>query len=67
VPWLRDEVEQMTVTVSVPADEGATITVLEELGMVRAARLREHLARPGARVDLLVYQALKPGWEVRDA
>lgn len=67
VPWLRDEVEQMTVTVPVPADEVATIAVLEGLGMVQAARLREHVARPGARVDLLLYQALSPGWEVRDA
>lgn len=67
VPWLRDEVEQMTITVPVPADESATVAVLEELGMVQAARLREHVARPGTRVDLLLYQALNPGWEVRDA
>lgn len=67
VPWLRDEVEQMTVTVPVPADDMASIAVVEELGMVRAARFRERLARPGTRVDLLLYQALNPRWEVRDA
>jgi RimJ/RimL family protein N-acetyltransferase len=67
VHWLRDETELMTVTVELPADQPATIAAAEAFGMVRNARLRERFARPGARVDCLVYQALNPRWEVRDA
>ncbi len=32
--------------------------------MVRQARLREHVVRPGGRVDLVLYQALNPHREV---
>ena len=67
VPWLRDEVEMMTVTAPIAADEATVIAAAEELGMVLGARLREHVARPGDRVDLLLYQALNPRWQVRDA
>jgi len=67
VRWLRDEFELMVVTVELPADEPATIAAAEALGMVRSGRLREWFGRPGRRVDCLVYQALNPRWEVRDA
>ncbi|HKF77475.1 MAG TPA: GNAT family protein [Candidatus Dormibacteraeota bacterium] len=67
VRWLRDENELMVVTADLPADERATIAAAEALGMVRNARLREWFGRPGGRVDCLVYQALNPRWEVRDA
>lgn len=67
VHWLRDESEVMVVTVELPADEPATIAAAEALGMVRTARLREWFGRPGRRADCLVYQALNPRWEVRDA
>jgi len=67
VRWLRDETELMVVTVDLPADERATIAAAEALGMARNARLREWFGRPGGRVDCLVYQALNPRWEVRDA
>ena len=64
VPWLRDENELMTVTLAVPADAAETIRAAEDLGMVHGATLREHVARPGGRVDLLEYQALNPGWTI---
>jgi RimJ/RimL family protein N-acetyltransferase len=67
VHWLRDDVELMVVTVDVAADEPATIAAAEALGMALSARLREWFGRPGGRVDRLVYQALNPRWEVRDA
>jgi RimJ/RimL family protein N-acetyltransferase len=67
VPWLRDQVEMMVVRVPLAADEEATIAAAEALGMVRSARLREFVARPGGRVDRLIYEALNPRWEVRDA
>jgi RimJ/RimL family protein N-acetyltransferase len=67
VRWLRDGTELMVVTVELPADEPATIAAAEAVGMVRNARLREWFGRPGGRVDCLVYQALNPRWEVRDA
>jgi RimJ/RimL family protein N-acetyltransferase len=67
VPWLRDEREYMVVRLAVEADQPATLAAAEALGMVRGARLRERLARPGGRVDLFYYEALNPRWEVRDA
>jgi RimJ/RimL family protein N-acetyltransferase len=67
VRWLRDETELMVVTVELPADQRATIAAAEALGMVRNARLREWFGRPGRRVHCVVYQALNPRWEVRDA
>lgn len=67
VPWLRDESEMMVVSLAAAADEPETIAAAEELGMARAARLREWYARPGGRVDCLLYEALNPRWEVRDA
>lgn len=67
VHWLRDEVELMVVTTRLAADEAETIAAAEDVGMARTARLREWFGRPQGRVDGLVYQALNPRWEVRDA
>ena len=39
----------------------------EALGMVQGVRFREGIARPGYRVDELIYQALFAAWAVRDA
>ena len=60
VPWVRDELEAMVLTLSIGSDQPASIAVAKGLGMILAARLREHLARPGGRADLLWYQALNP-------
>ncbi|CAA9555396.1 MAG: hypothetical protein AVDCRST_MAG49-2870 [uncultured Thermomicrobiales bacterium] len=64
VPWARDELELMTVTIQIPADGRATIAAADALGMIRAVRLREAVLRPGHRVDLFYYQALNPRWAV---
>jgi RimJ/RimL family protein N-acetyltransferase len=67
VPWLRDQMEVMVVSVEMAGDEAETIAAAEELGMVLSVRLREFVARAGHRVDSLMYQALNPRWEVKDA
>ncbi|HKF17365.1 MAG TPA: hypothetical protein VKF14_09290 [Candidatus Dormibacteraeota bacterium] len=67
VPWLRDRMEVMVVSVHVAGDEVETIAAAEELGMVLSVRFREFVARAGCRVDSLTYQALNPRWEVKDA
>jgi RimJ/RimL family protein N-acetyltransferase len=60
VPWLREEVEAMVVTVPIAADRRESIAAAESLGMVQGTRLRQFVARAGRRVDLLEYEALKP-------
>jgi RimJ/RimL family protein N-acetyltransferase len=67
IPWWRDEHEFMAVTVEIAADEVETIAAAEELGMIPAVRWRENVARDDHYVDLLLYQALNPRWEVADA
>lgn len=67
VRWLRDEIEAMVVGVTIAADQTETVRAAEEVGMERHGRLREWFARPGCRVDALVYEALNPTWLVRDA
>jgi RimJ/RimL family protein N-acetyltransferase len=67
VPWLRDEHEYMTQTIEIAADESACIEAAEEMDLYFGARFRGYLKRPGDRVDLLVYQALNPKWEVVNA
>ena len=62
VPWLRDEVEMLTVTALIASDESESIAAAEELGMELNVRQREHLARPGGWADRLWYQALNPRW-----
>ncbi len=66
-PWLRDDLELMTFVVHIPADRPEMIAAAEELGMVPAVRLRQAIARPGHRVDEVIYQALFTPWAVRDA
>ena len=67
VRWLRDEFELMVVEAELPADQRATIAAAEAAGMIRQGTLREWFARPGRRVDCLIYEALNPRWEVRNA
>lgn len=66
IPWLRDDQELMTVVVPTGADEAATIAAAASLGMMPQVRLREHYARPGGRVDMLLYQAQFAPWRVAD-
>lgn len=67
VPWVRDDLELMTLDLYLAADEAVTRAVAEELGLRESARLREFIARPGNRVDRLLYQALNAPWRVTDA
>jgi hypothetical protein len=67
VPWARDDLEMMTLTVQLAADETATIAAAEGLGLTLAARLREFVARPGGRVDRVLYQVLYEPWRLGDA
>jgi hypothetical protein len=67
VPWARDDLELMVLTVPIAADETATLAAAEALGMERAARLRDYVARPGGRVDRFLYQALNAPWRIGDA
>jgi hypothetical protein len=60
VPWLLDEAEVLTVTVGVGADQERSLEAARELGMADEIRLREFLARPGGRADLIQLQALNP-------
>lgn len=62
IPWLRDEASMLSINMAVPADETESIAAAEELGMQVGVRLREHVARPGHRVDKLIYQVLGPIW-----
>jgi hypothetical protein len=62
IPWLRDEASMVMTTLEIPSDQNVTIAAARELGMPLAVRLREHIARPGHRVDLLLYQAPGPVW-----
>jgi RimJ/RimL family protein N-acetyltransferase len=67
LPWRRDEHEYMAQTVAIAEDEEACIAAADEMNLYFAGRFRRYLARPSGRADLLVYQALNPKWEVRDA
>lgn len=66
-PWLRDDLELMTFVLHIPADQPETIAAAEGLEMKPGVRLREAIARPGYRIDELIYQALLTPWAVRDA
>lgn len=67
VPWVRDDLELMTLDLYIAADEAVTKAVAEELGLRESARLREFVARPGGRVDRILYQVLNAPWRVADA
>ena len=60
VPWLRDELEILVTRVEIPEDERLMLAAAEQLGMEQATRMREYVARPGGRMDVLGYQALNP-------
>ncbi len=60
VPWLRDELEILVTRVHLPEDEREMIEAAERLQMQPAIRLREFVARPDHRVDLIGYQAINP-------
>ncbi|MDI3340514.1 MAG: GNAT family protein [Sphaerobacter sp.] len=60
LPWLRDERERLLIELNLPADQPATLAAAEEAGFTARARLREYFARPGHRVDLVVYQWVHP-------
>lgn len=66
VTWVRDDLELMTLTVPIAADEAATLAAAEALGMQSNARLRAFIARPGGRVDRILYQALNAPWRLAE-
>lgn len=67
IPWIRNDLELMTLGLYIAADETVTRAAAEELGMRATARLRGFVARPDSRVDRLLYQALNAPWRVADA
>lgn len=67
VPWIRDERQFRLVRMSIPADQTETISAAESVGMSLGARLRSYVARPGSRVDLLMYETVNPDWTGADA
>lgn len=67
VPWIRDEHEFMALAIRLAADETACIAAVEEMDLYFGARFRGFLRRPEGRIDLLIYQALNPIWEVANA
>ncbi|MBA2753195.1 MAG: GNAT family N-acetyltransferase [Chloroflexia bacterium] len=64
IGWMRDELDLMTVGLWLPSDDDRSIAAAESAGMTSAVRLREHVARPGGRVDLLRYEILGRPWTV---
>lgn len=62
VPWLIGEMGAMVVNLGLGADQTAARAAATASGMTEAARLREHLARPGGRVDLGWWQVVNPAW-----
>ncbi|HVL24194.1 MAG TPA: GNAT family protein [Thermomicrobiales bacterium] len=62
LPWAMDEIDLMVVSVDIPADETVLIEAATEAGMRQAVRLREYVARPAGRVDLLMFERVNPAW-----
>lgn len=67
MPWVMGELNMMTAVIDVPADETVVIDAARDLGLVEVARLREHIARPGRRVDLLMLERVNRRWGRGDA
>jgi hypothetical protein len=67
VPWVMTELNMMTAVIDVPADETIVIDAAGALGLVEVARLREHIARPAGRVDLLMLERVNRRWGRGDA
>ena len=65
VPWLLNEIGLMTVTIQVPADETTRVSAAEAAGMSIAVRLREYIARPDGRTDLLTLERINEEWGQR--
>jgi len=63
IPWLRDEGQNITVTVDLATDQTKSIAAAEQSGMEQTARFREWYVRPGGRIDRLVYQAIHPTFQ----
>ncbi len=61
-PWVMGELDLMTTRIDVPVDETILIDAASRLGMVEAARLREHVARRQGRVDLLMLELVNRDW-----
>ena len=66
LPWLLEEREMLVVTFILASDEAESIAAAEAAGMAEMARLREHVARPGGRADLLYFQKLNRPWRFDD-
>lgn len=62
VPWVMDELNLMTTRIDVLADQTIIIDAAAELGLIEAVRLREHIARPSGRVDLLMLERVNWQW-----
>lgn len=62
VPWLLGELGLMTVKIRIPADDTSLIAAAGQAGMRQAVRLREAIARPTGRVDLLMFERVNPQW-----
>ena len=67
VPWVMGELSMMTAVIDVPADEAIVIDTARELGLVEVVRLRDHIARPDGRVDLLMLERVNRRWGRGDA
>jgi RimJ/RimL family protein N-acetyltransferase len=62
VPWLLYEVGLMTAVLDTPADDSGMVEAALQAGMVEAVRRREHILRPGGRVDLLQLERVNRMW-----
>lgn len=67
IPWMMGELNLMTAVLDVPSDETVVIAAAHELGLVEVVRLREHIARPSGRVDLLMLELVNRRWGRGDA
>ncbi len=67
VPWMMGELNMMTAVIDIPADETIMIDAARELALVEVVRLREHIARPDRRVDLLMLERVNRRWGRGDA
>lgn len=62
VPWLVDEIGLMTVTMRIADDDGPMIAAALQAGMRQAVQLREAVARPSGRVNLLIFERVNVQW-----
>ena len=62
IPWLLSEVALMTVTIRIASDDEPLIEAALQAGMKEAVRLREAVARPDGRVDLLIVERVNEQW-----